>query len=224
LLSVVIPVYNEMGTLREVLDRVKSSPVPKEIIIVDDGSTDGSKEFLDKLDDPEIKVIHHPHNRGKGAAIRTALNYVRGDYVLIQDADLEYDPEEYPKLLAPIFQGRSIVAVFGSRFLGRIENMKLRHYVANKFLTFITNLLFGSNITDLCTGFKLYKTSVIRGMSLERRGFDLEHELTAKLLKKRYVIAEVPITYRGRDVRSGKKVRWKDFFLDLYTLLRYRFG
>ena len=222
LLSVIIPVYNEVDTIGKVLEKVKATSVPKEIIIVDDGSTDGSRELLEELKDSDVKVIYHNRNRGKGAAIRTALNYVEGDYVLIQDADLEYDPEEYPKLIAPILQENPAVVVFGSRFLGHVENMKFRYYIANRLLTFIANILYGSSITDLCTGFKLYKTSLIRSIPLERNGFDLEHELTAKLLRRRLPIVEVPISYRGRDVRSGKKVRLRDFFLDIYTLFRYR--
>lgn len=222
LLSVIIPVYNEVDTIGKVLEKVKATSVPKEIIIVDDGSTDGSRELLEELKDSDVKVIYHNRNRGKGAAIRTALNYVEGDYVLIQDADLEYDPEEYPKLIAPILQENPAVVVFGSRFLGHVENMKFRYYIANRLLTFIANILYGSSITDLCTGFKLYKTSLIRSIPLERNGFDLEHELTAKLLRRRLPIVEVPISYRGRDVRSGKKVRLRDFFLDIYTLVRYR--
>ena len=224
LLSVIIPVFNERDTIGVVLDKVKAASVSKEIIIVDDCSTDGSREFLSELEDPEIRVFYHSRNQGKGGAIRTGLDHVRGEYVLIQDADLEYDPEAYPGLIAPILQDPSVTVVFGSRFKGHIEGMKWPNYVANKLLTFATNLLYRSRITDLCTGYKLYRTSLIREIPLEQDGFDLEHELTAKLLRRQVSIVEVPINYKGRDVKSGKKVRWTDFFSNLYTLLRYRFG
>ncbi len=228
LVSIIIPVYNECDTLGTVLEKVKAVPVPpgvkKEIVIVNDGSNDGSETFLKNLEEPNIRVIHHERNQGKGAAVRTALKHVRGNCVLIQDADLEYDPNDYPKLIAPFLEGSTVAVVFGSRFLGEIEGMKLPHFIANKVLTIFTNVLFNARITDLCTGYKLYRTAVIRDIPLERDGFDLEHELTAKLLHKRFQILEVPIVYKGRDVQSGKKVRWTDFFRNIYTLLRYRFG
>ena len=226
LLSIMIPVYNEANTLAAVIDRVRAVPVQegvhKEIIVVDDGSTDGTGTILTALDGDDIRVVRHPQNRGKGAAVRTALEHVTGDWAVIQDADLEYAPEDYPELIAPFLRDPAIGAVFGSRFLGRIEGMKLPNFVANKLLTWFTNLLFFSRITDLCTGYKLYRTDVVRGVPLVRDGFDLEHELTAKLLKKGCRIVDVPITYTGRDVSAGKKVRWTDFFLNIRTLLKYR--
>lgn len=224
LLSIIIPVYNERRTIEEVLRKVKAAPVTKQIIVVDDCSTDGSREYLRQLQqaDPEVEVLFHTRNQGKGGAIRTALPAVRGEYVLIQDADLEYDPVEYPGLVSPVLQDRSVSVVFGSRFKGRIENMYWANYLANRTLTAATNLLFGAGITDLCTGYKLYRSSLIQEVPLEQEGFDLEHELTAKLLRRHVPIVEVPIGYRGRDVKSGKKVRWTDFFSNLYTLLRYR--
>ncbi len=228
LLSIMIPVYNESDTLCAVIDRVGAVPVQegvrKEIIIVDDGSTDGSENILRNLDDAGIRVVRHPRNRGKGAAVRTALEHATGDWALIQDADLEYAPEDVPELIAPFLRDPSIVAVFGSRFLGDIEGMKLPNFIANKLLTWLTNFLFFSRITDLCTGYKLYRTDTLRQIPLVRDGFDLEHELTAKLLKKGCRIVDVPITYRGRDVSAGKKVRWIDFFINIKTLLRYRFS
>ncbi len=228
LLSIVVPVYNERSTIATVLEKVSAvfldRDISKEIVIVDDGSTDGTREFLSDLSDPETRVVLHSENRGKGAAVRTALDFVRGEYVLIQDADLEYDPKDYPALLDPVQRDRSIPVVFGSRFLGHIEDMKFPNFVANKLLTFATNLLYGSRLTDLCTGFKLYKTSLIQDIPLVRNGFDLEHELTAKLLRRGFDILEVPVDYRGRDVRAGKKVRWTDFFKDIYTLLHFRVG
>lgn len=228
LLSIMIPVYNEANTLGVVIDRVRAVPVQegvdREIIVVDDGSTDGTEAILDSLDDPGIRVVRHPRNRGKGAAVRTALAHATGDWVLIQDADLEYAPEDYPELIAPFLVDPSIVAVFGSRFLGRIEGMMLPNFIANKLLTWLTNLLFLSRITDLCTGYKLYRTGTVREIPLVRDGFDLEHELTAKLLKRGCRIVDVPITYTGRDVSAGKKVRWTDFFVNIKTLLKYRFS
>ena len=228
LLSVMIPVYNEANTLAAVIDRVRAVPVQegvrKEIIVVDDGSTDGTGSILRNLDGDDIRVVRHPQNRGKGAAVRTALEHATGEWALMQDADLEYAPEDYPELIAPFLRDPSIAVVFGSRFLGRIEGMMLPNYIANKLLTWFTNLLFNSRITDLCTGYKLYRTGIVRQIPLVRDGFDLEHELTAKLLKRDCRIVDVPITYRGRDVSAGKKVRWTDFFINIKTLLKYRFS
>ena len=226
-LSIIIPVFNEINTISVILEKVKNAPLPtnieKEIIIVDDASNDGSRELLGGLDDSAFKVVLHTHNQGKGGAIRTALKYVKGDYILIQDADLEYDPNEYSELLAPLLSDESVQVVFGSRFLGNIENMKLPNYIANKLLTAITNLFYNSGITDLCTGYKLYRSHILKGIILERNNFDLEHELTAKLLLKKVKIYEIPINYIGRDVKSGKKVGLTDFFSNIYTLLRYRY-
>ncbi len=226
LLSIVIPAFNESNTIATVLEKVSAvfvdRDISKEIVIVDDGSTDGTREFLNGLTEPEISIILHPENRGKGAAVRTAIDHAKGEYLLIQDADLEYDPKDYPVLLDTIQRDRSIQVVFGSRFLGNIEGMRLGNYLANRFLSWATNVLYRSDITDLCTGFKLYKTELIRDIPLVRDGFDLEHELTAKLLKKGFRIIEVPIDYKGRDIAAGKKVRWTDFFIDMYTLLRFR--
>ncbi len=227
LLSIMIPVYNEENTLEAVIERVRAVPVQegvdREIIVVDDGSTDGTGAILENLNHHVIRVVRHLRNMGKGAAVRTALTHATGDWVLIQDADLEYAPEDYPELIAPFLRDPSIVAVFGSRFLGRIEGMKLPNFIANKLLTWFTNVLFHSRITDLCTGYKLYRTEVVREIPLVRDGFDLEHELTAKLLKRECRIVDVPIKYTGRDVSAGKKVRWTDFFINIKTLLKYRF-
>ena len=228
LLSVMIPVYNEASTLGAVIDRVRAVPVQegvrKEIVVVDDGSTDGTGTICEDLKARGIRVARHPENRGKGAAVRTALEHITGDWALIQDADLEYAPEDYPDLIAPFLRDPSIDVVFGSRFQGRIEGMKLPNFIANKLLTWFTNLLFNSRISDLCTGYKLYRTDVVRGIPLVRDGFDLEHELTAKLLKRGCRIVDVPITYQGRDARAGKKVRWTDFFINVKTLLKTRFS
>jgi len=227
ILSIIIPVYNEINTVMTVIEKVKRAPLPghihKEIIVVDDASTDGSRERLCEINDPSIKVILHTHNQGKGGAIRTALTHAGGDLILIQDADLEYDPDEYPKLIVPLISDSSTDIVYGSRFLGHIENMKLPNYIANRFLTFLTNVLYGSKITDLCTGYKVYRSNFIKNIKLERDHFDFEHELTAKLLLRKANIYEVPVRYCGRDVNSGKKVGWADFFSNLYTLFRYRY-
>jgi len=228
LISIIIPVFNEVRTIDIILEKVKKAPLPvnieREIIIVDDASTDGSRELLQTLEAPGLKVFFHTHNQGKGGAIRTGFKHIKGEYILIQDADLEYDPDEYGKLVDPLISDDTIDIVFGSRFLGYIENMKLPNYLANKILTFITNLLYGSNITDLCTGYKLYRTSTVKDITLERNNFDLEHELTAKLLLNHSKIKEIPINYIGRDVQSGKKVGIADFFTNLFTLLKYRFS
>jgi glycosyltransferase involved in cell wall biosynthesis len=224
LLSVIIPVYNERETIRVIIDKVKASGIRQQILVVDDCSTDGTREYLGSLRDPALTVLFHEHNQGKGGAIRTALSHVQGDYVLIQDADLEYDPADYPALVAPVLRDPAVAVVFGSRFKGRIQGMRRRNRLANRLLTGFTNVLFGSGISDLCTGYKLYRAEVIRGIPLERGHFDLEHELTAKLLRQNVPIVEVPISYCGRDAKSGKKVRWVDFFSNVQTLIRYRFA
>lgn len=224
LLSIIIPVYNELDTIQLVLDKVKGTAIRKQVLAVDDCSTDGTREYLQTLQDPEIEVLFHERNQGKGGAIRTALGHVRGDYVLIQDADLEYDPADYPVLMAPVLRDPGVAVVFGSRFKGSIEGMRWPNYLANRLLTCFTNLLYGAGISDLCTGYKLYRAAVVRGIPLERGHFDLEHELTAKLLRQNLSIVEVPISYHGRDTKSGKKVRWTDFFSNVQTLIRYRFS
>ena len=228
-LSILMAVYNEQYFVEQTIDKVLAAPLPsgmeRELIIVDDCSTDGTPAILERIarEHPEtISLYTHETNRGKGAAIRTTIQYATGDICIIQDADLEYDPKDYPVLLDTIQRDRSIQVVFGSRFLGNIEGMRLGNYLANRFLSWATNVLYRSDITDLCTGFKLYKTELIRDIPLVRDGFDLEHELTAKLLKKGFRIIEVPIDYKGRDIAAGKKVRWTDFFIDMYTLLRFR--
>lgn len=222
LLSVLIPVYNEIDTIAEVIRRVQAVDLPKEIIVVDDCSKDGSREFLQQLEGPDIVVRFHPENRGKGAAIHTALAEASGDYVIIQDADLEYDPQEYHKLLAPIRNGEAEV-VYGSRFLGYRKRMTFTQWIGNKFLTLVTNVLYRTSLTDMETCYKLIPTHVLKSLPLHSRGFDFEPEVTAKLLKRGYRIVEIPITYAARDEVEGKKISWKDGFPALKCLIRYRF-
>lgn len=226
-LSVLIPVYNEAGTVHEIVRRVKEAKnynLERELIMVNDASTDGTKEALDKLaTDGEVKVIHHPRNRGKGAAIRTALEHATGDICLIQDADLEYDPKDYPKLLAPILDGKADV-VYGSRFTGGTHRVLLFwHYMANRFLTLLSNMMCNLNLTDMETGYKAFKRSCVQGITLTSDRFGIEPELTAKLAKRRYRFYETDISYSGRDYSEGKKIGWKDGIAALWFIFRYRF-
>ena len=220
LLSVVIPVYNEEQTVRQLIDKVKAVKLRKEIIVVDDGSTDRTPQILKKI--KGIKTIFKKKNEGKGAAIRTALKQVKGDYVIIQDADLEYDPQDYFKLLKPIKEGKAEV-VYGSRFTGERRNMFFWHMVANKLLTLITNILYDSTLSDMETCYKLIPTNLLKQLKLKARGFEFEPEVTAKILKRKVRIYEVPISYAGREYEEGKKIHWKDGFIALWTLFKYRF-
>ena len=222
-LSVIVPVYNERETVREILERVRAVGVEKEIIVVDDGSTDGTRDILREEEGRgDVRVIYHPQNRGKGAAIRTGLEHATGDVVLIQDADLEYDPRDYPRLLQPILEGRAEV-VYGSRFRGRCESMLFWHALGNKLLTLATNLIYGAALSDMETCYKAFKAEVIKSIPLRARRFEFEPEVTAKLLKRGYRIHEVPISYSGRKHHEGKKITWRDGFTALWTLIKYRF-
>jgi glycosyltransferase involved in cell wall biosynthesis len=223
-LSVIIPVYNEETTLEEIVRRVRAVEVNKEIILVDDGSTDSSRRILERLaDTPGIRVFFHDRNRGKGAAVRTAIQHVEGDAILIQDADLEYDPRDYPMLLQPLLEGTSKV-VYGSRFLGGPRRaMLFWHMIANKLLTLTTNILYDSILSDMETCYKLFDIEVIRSIPLHARGFELEPEITAKVLKRGYRIYEVPIRYAGREYHEGKKIKGTDAFHALWALFKYRF-
>jgi glycosyltransferase involved in cell wall biosynthesis len=224
-LSIIIPVYNEEKSILEVINKVKkvNISITKEIIIVDDFSTDNTKNILNKLNN--LKIFFHQKNRGKGSAIRTALKHATGDIILIQDADLEYDPQEYQKLLTPILENRTKV-VYGSRSNAIKKNLKKMyklHYLGNLFLTIMTNILYGTKITDMETGYKVFRKEVIQNINLKSKRFDFEPEITAKILKKGYKIVEVPIDFMGRKFNEGKKITWKDGVKALYYLIKYRF-
>jgi glycosyltransferase involved in cell wall biosynthesis len=223
-LSVVIPCYNEKSTVAEIVRRVRAVELAHEIIVVDDGSSDGTREVLAQLPaGDDLKVIYHDRNLGKGAAVRTGFKNATGEVFLIQDADLEYDPREYPILLKPIEEGISKV-VYGSRFLGGPRKaMFFWNMVANRTLTLVTNMLYDSIISDMETCYKVFRAEVIRGIPLRSRRFDFEPEITAKVLKRGYRIYEVPISYNGREWEEGKKITWRDGVIALWTLIRYRF-
>lgn len=223
LLSVIVPVYNERETLSEILDRVRAVDLKKEIVVVDDGSTDGTKDVLREEEKKgDLKVLYHMTNRGKGAAVRTGLEHASGDFVIIQDADLEYDPRDYPKLLQPILEGQAEV-VYGSRFQAFKENMFFSQALGNSIVTLVTNLLYGTALSDMETCYKVFKAEVIKTIPLHSRRFELEPEITAKLLKRGYCIHEVPISYQGRKYHQGKKLTWRDGITALWTLIKYRF-
>ena len=223
-LSVVIPVYNEVKNIEEILKRVKATKLSSEIIVIDDGSQDGTRDVLKKLDGKTgIRVILHEKNQGKGAAVRTGLQAASGDIILIQDADLEYSPHDFPILLEPINNGTADV-VYGSRFLGGPRRVAMFwHMIANKMLTFMTNILYDTILSDMETGYKVFRREVIEGMVLRSSRFDFEPEFTAKILKRNYRIYEVPISFNPRDYSQGKKIKLKDAFEAVWTLLKYRF-
>jgi glycosyltransferase involved in cell wall biosynthesis len=224
LLSVVIPVYNEKDTIEEILSRVAAVPVRKEIIVVDDCSTDGTRAMLVDLQGRVgFRLFLQAHNQGKGAALRRGFAEVAGDVVIIQDADLEYSPEEYPELISLICEGRADV-VYGSRFLGRHRVFLFTHYLGNRLLTLVTNVLYNTMLSDMETCYKVMRTEVLRSFSLRSNGFGIEPELTAKIFKRGYRVYEVPITYDGRGYDEGKKITWRDGVVALWVLLRYRFS
>ncbi len=224
-LSIIIPVYDERTTVAEIIRRARQVELPldREILVVDDGSTDGTRDVLPQLEDSTVRVILHPENRGKGAAIRTGLSHATGDLVIIQDADLEYDPEDWPKLLAPVLKGRARV-VYGSRFTGERRNMMFWHWVGNRFLTLVTDALYNSTLSDMETCYKLFDRQVLDGINLTSDRFGFEPEVTAKLLRSGERIYEVPISYTGREVDEGKKITWRDGFTALWILVRCRVG
>jgi glycosyltransferase involved in cell wall biosynthesis len=221
-LSILIPIYNERATILEIIQRVQAVPFEKEIIAVDDGSIDGTRELLPQIERQGVVVLYHDRNRGKGAAIVTALARATGDIVVIQDADLEYDPRDYKQLVEPIVEGRAKV-VYGSRFLGPRMAMFFWHMVANKMLTLMTNILYDAILSDMETGYKAFRADIIKGMRLRSHRFDFEPEVTAKVLKRGIRIFEVPISYYGREYSEGKKIGMKDGFIAIWTLLKYRF-
>ncbi len=223
LLSVVMPCYNERGTIEEIVRRVLAVPIRTELIVVDDGSKDGTREILAGLAaELPLKVVLQPANGGKGAALRRGFQEVTGDLVVIQDADLEYSPEEFPQLIELICEGRADV-VYGSRFLGRHRVFLFTHYAGNRLLTLVTNVLYNTMLTDMETCYKVMRTEVLRSMRLDSNGFGIEPELTAKIFKRRYRVYEVPIKYDGRNYDEGKKITWRDGIVALWVLLKYRF-
>jgi glycosyltransferase involved in cell wall biosynthesis len=224
LVSVIMPVFNERGTIEEIVRRVLAVPLRIELIVVDDGSTDGTREILSELQRGHpFKLFRQPSNKGKGAALRRGFSEVTGDVVLVQDADLEYSPEEYPQLIELICQGRADV-VYGSRFLGRHRVFLFTHYLGNRIVTALTNVLYNTMLTDMETGYKAMRSEVARSMTLRSNGFGIEPEMTAKIFKRGYRVYEVPITYDGRGYEEGKKITWRDGLVALWVLLRYRFS
>jgi len=223
LLSVVMPVYNERATIEEIVGRVLAVPIRTELIVVDDCSSDGTRERLVELQrERGFNLILQRRNQGKGAALRRGFQEVSGDIVIIQDADLEYSPEEYPQLIELICEGRADV-VYGSRFLGRHRVFMFSHYLGNRIVTLVTNVLYNTMLTDMETCYKVMRVEVLRSFTLASNGFGIEPELTAKIFKRGYRVYEVPITYDGRGYDQGKKITWRDGFRALWVLLRYRF-
>jgi glycosyltransferase involved in cell wall biosynthesis len=219
-LTIIIPVFNEAKTVLNVIKRVKNVPIEKEIIVVDDASTDGTRDLLEKCEEG-IKVFFHETNQGKGAAIRTALPHVTGDVVVIQDADMEYDPMEYPQLVTPILEGKADV-VYGSRFLGGPHRVLFFwHAVGNKIITTLSNMLTDLNLSDMETGYKVFRVEVLRHITVESNRFGIEPEITAKVAQMGYRIYEIPISYWGRDYSEGKKINWKDGVAALYWIFKY---
>lgn len=227
-LSIIVPVFNERDTLPEIIRRIRAVDLSAlhmmtEILLVDDGSTDGTRETLPGLAElPGVRVLLQPRNRGKGAAVRAGIAHANGDFLLVQDADLEYDPRDYPILLRPILEGRSSV-VYGSRFLGEHKAMYYWHQVGNKLLTTIANILFNTTLTDMETCYKLCTREVARSFTLKQNRWGFDPEITAKILKRGHRIYEVPISYNGREFDEGKKISWRDAFVVIACLIRYRF-
>lgn len=224
-LSIVVPVYNEKITIEKILGEIRAvEGLEKEIIVVDDASTDGTVEILKKLEagNPDIKFVYKEKNRGKGHTLKVGFEHTTGDYVIVQDADLEYDPRDYHKLIRALEEHNADV-IYGSRFSGSYEDMSTLHYIGNKMLTLVTNIFFGVMLTDMETCYKLMPGDFVRKVNIKSERFDFEPEITAKILKSGLKIREVPISYRGRTHSEGKKITWKDGIHALFTLIKYRF-
>jgi glycosyltransferase involved in cell wall biosynthesis len=223
-ISVVMPVYNERQTIHKIIEKVQQVNLEKEIIIVDDCSTDGTRECLEELKDDTIKIFYHERNKGKGAALQTGFNHVSGDIVIIQDADLEYDPDEYHRLIRPIVSGQADV-VYGSRFLSGSERRVLFfwHYVGNKLLTYLSNIITNLNLSDMETCYKVFRSDILKKIRIEQNRFGFEPEFTVKIAKEKLRVYEVGISYYGRDYAEGKKIGWKDGVAALWCLLKYNF-
>ncbi len=220
-LSIVIPAYNEKDTIDEIVRRVQNVEFEKEIIIVDDYSTDGTRDKIHKISGSNVKKLFHDKNKGKGAALRTGFQHVSGDIVIIQDADLEYNPNEYSNLIGPILDGRADV-VYGSRFLGGPHRVSFFwHYIGNKILTTLSNMLTNLTLTDMETCYKVFKADIIKSINIKSHRFGFEPEITAKLAKRKCIIYELPVSYSGRDYDEGKKIGWKDGIVALYCIIRF---
>lgn len=220
-LSVIIPVYNEAATIQEIIERVRQAPFEKEVIVVDDYSTDGTRELLEEIGGDNITVLLHESNQGKGAAIRTAIPLIGGDIAIIQDADLEYHPSDYPRLIGPILDGKADV-VYGSRFLGGPHRVLFFwHAVGNKIITTLSNVLTNLNLSDMETGYKVFRAEVLKSIRVESNRFGFEPEITAKIAKIGCHVYEVPISYWGRDYSQGKKINWKDGLAAIYWIIKY---
>lgn len=223
LLSVLMPVYNEKSTIEEIIHKVLAIKIPFELIIVDDKSTDGTRDILHTVSDPRIKVLYHDTNHGKGAALHTAIEHISGDITVIQDADLEYDPSEYKDLIELIVEGKADV-VYGSRFLFRTRIFHFNHLIGNKIVNLCANILYNATFTDLETCYKAFRSDILKDMTLRSRSFGFEAEVTANIIKRKLRIYEVPISYYGRTYDEGKKITWRDGLIALYWLIRCRFS
>jgi glycosyltransferase involved in cell wall biosynthesis len=222
-LTIVVPVYNERTTVAESIRRARDVelPIEREVVVVDDGSSDGSSEILDRLGDSTVRVFHQPSNQGKGAAIRRGFSEATGDIIVIHDADLEYDPRDWVAMLRPLLEGQSRV-VYGSRFTGQRRNMLFWHWVGNRFLSLVTNVLYNTTVSDMETGYKMMDADLLRSLYLKAKKFDIEPEITAKILRLGVRIWEVPISYAGREIDEGKKISWRDGLPALWTLIKVR--
>jgi glycosyltransferase involved in cell wall biosynthesis len=223
-LSVIVPVFNERTTVAEIVRRVRAVEVPVvvDVVVVDDGSSDGTDKVLAAIEDSTVRVVTHERNQGKGAAIRTGLAHAHGDLVLVQDADLEYDPGDWPRLLDPVLKHKASV-VYGSRFTGERKNMMPLHWIGNRLLSLVTNALYSSTLSDMETCYKLFDRRVLEGITVESDRFDFEPEITAKVLRRGFRIYEVPISYAGREADEGKKITWRDGFGAMKALVKFRF-